>query len=81
MKIGVQFFAQLRDVAGVSGTELDLPAGATVADLLRALYAGRSALAEWDPHIRTAVGVEYVGRESALRDGDVVAVMPPVQGG
>jgi len=81
MNVRVQFFSRLRDVTGIAEIELKLTAGATVNDLLAALYARFPELAEWDAHILTAVGVEYVGRHYELRPADTVAVMPPVQGG
>ena len=81
MKIEVQLFSRLRDLAGGSRLELDLPAESTVADALARLYADRPALRAWDKHLLLAVGLEYVAREQGLRAGDSLAVMPPVQGG
>lgn len=81
MKVEVQFFSRLRDLAGVSRIEQELPDGATIRELLETLYGAFPRLREWDAHILTAVGLEYTGREQALREGDSVSVMPPVQGG
>ena len=81
MKIEVQFFSRLRDLAGGSRVELDLPAGATVGDALSRLYADHPAMQPWDKHLLLAVGLEYVGREQVLREHDSLSVMPPVQGG
>jgi molybdopterin converting factor small subunit len=81
MKIHVQFFSRLRELAGVSETELDVPAGSTSADLLELFYLRTPALREWDKSILVAAGVEFVGRDYALRPGDQISIMPPVQGG
>jgi molybdopterin converting factor small subunit len=81
MKIHVQFFSQLRDLTGRSDMDLDVPAGATAADLLEILYTRKPALREWDKSILVAAGVEFVGRDYALRRDDRIAIMPPVQGG
>ena len=81
MKVEIQFFSRLRDLAGGSRLELDLPDGATVADALTQVYADHPAIQSWDKHLLLAVGLEYVGREQTLREGDSLSVMPPVQGG
>ena len=38
-------------------------------------------LREWDGNILVAADLEYVDRDARLRDGQEVAIMPPVQGG
>lgn len=82
MKVRAQFFSRLRDIVGAASLEFDLSdEGATVRDLLTKIYAEFPELVKWDAHILTAVGVEYVGREQALKPDDTVAIMPPVQGG
>ena len=81
MKVHVQFFSRLRDLAGTSELNLNLPEGAKASDLLKTLYATAPALREWDKSILVASGVEFVGREYALKSGDEISVMPPVQGG
>lgn len=81
MKIEVQFFSRLRDVIGGSKLELDLPEGQTLDDLLARLYTEYPEMLRWDAHLLTAVGLDYAERGQALRGGDVVSIMPPVQGG
>ena len=81
MKIRVQLFSRLRDLAGGSGAEFDIPEGTTVAELLQNLYSQTPALREWDKSILVASGVEFVGRDYLLQAGDEISIMPPVQGG
>lgn len=81
MNIHVQFYAQLRDLAGVSKVDLDLPQGATVAELIERIYALKPALRAHDKSILVGAGVDFVGRDRVLNDGDEIAIMPPVQGG
>jgi molybdopterin converting factor small subunit len=81
MKIHVQFFSRLRDLAGRSEMDLDVPAEGTSADLLEMLYSQTPALREWDKSILVACGVEFVGRDYVLKPNDHISVMPPVQGG
>ena len=81
MKIHVQFYAQLRDVAGISQVDVDLREGATVAQLLEKLYESKPALRSHDPSLLVGAGVEFVERNHALSEGEEIAIMPPVQGG
>ena len=81
MKVHVQFFSRLRELAGLSEMELDVPEGTKAADLLETLYTRTPALREWDRSILVASGVEFVGREHALKPDDEISIMPPVQGG
>ena len=81
MKLRVQFFSRLRDLVGASDVELEIPEGATAADLLDAFYVQTPALRNWDKSILIASGVEFVGRDHVLRPGDEISIMPPVQGG
>jgi len=81
MRVRVQFFSRLREVAGVGELECEVPIGATVNDLLSLLYRDHPALWEWDAHLLTAIDVEYVSREQIIREGETVMLFPPVQGG
>ena len=81
MHIEVQFFSRLRDLAGASKLDLELPEGATIADLLARLYADYPKMQPWDASLLIAVGLDYAARDQVLRAGDSVSVMPPVQGG
>lgn len=82
MTVRAQFFSRLRDAAGASEVEIEIAEdAATVRNLLARLYEKFPGLEQWDAHVLTAVGVEYVGRDTALRGGECVAIMPPVQGG
>ncbi|MFN0125352.1 MAG: MoaD/ThiS family protein [Verrucomicrobiales bacterium] len=79
------FFSALRDVAGVDAVDWPWPptsgADATVSGLLGEVYARWPALAVWDGRLLVAVDLDYAARETPLRAGQEVAVMPPVQGG
>ena len=72
--IRVRLFAGLREQAGWSERELDEIA--RVADVWPALDLG-----EEPAGLLYAVNREYAERERELRDGDEVALIPPVSGG
>jgi molybdopterin converting factor small subunit len=81
MKVRVQFYAQLRDLAGVQALDVDLAEDAQVSDLLEKLYAKFPGLRDRAKGILVGAGVEFVDRDHKLRPSDEIAVMPPVQGG
>jgi len=81
VKITVKFFALLRDRAGVAETSLDLPTTATVSTATDAIAAKYPALRDLLPRIAYAVNQEYVPATTILKDGDEIALIPPVSGG
>ena len=81
MQIAVQYFSQLRELAGVTEETVELPAAATITDLLDRLYQLHPGLRQWDRQILLGIGVEFVERAHQLRPDEQVAIMPPVQGG
>ncbi|MBV8481901.1 MAG: MoaD/ThiS family protein, partial [Verrucomicrobia bacterium] len=60
---------------------LDLAPGTTVAGLLEKLYGLRPGLQQWDNCLLVATGIEYVPRDYVLKPGELISLMPPVQGG
>jgi sulfur-carrier protein len=81
MKIRVQFYAQLCDLAGIREQDVDLPKGATVRNLLEKIYSQLPALRAHDKSILIGSGVEFVDRNYNLKSGEEISIMPPVQGG
>ncbi len=68
-------------MVGQNELTLDLREGATVAGALAQLYAKFPRLGEAEKTTLIAIGVEFANRTSKLRDGDVLSLMPPLQGG
>jgi molybdopterin synthase catalytic subunit len=66
---------------GQNECALDMPDGSTAADALAQLYGKFPALQEADTTARIAIGLEFATRSSQLRDGDLLSLMPPLQGG
>ena len=81
MNVHVQFHAQLRDLAGASELNVDLPDKATIGDLLARIYEEMPALRSRDKSLLIGAGVEFVDRNHELKPGDEISIMPPVQGG
>ena len=81
MRVTVRLFARLRDLAGRPDQSVDVPAGASVADVWRALAARHPALEPFGGSVSCAVNADFARMHAAVRDGDEVAFLPPVSGG
>lgn len=79
MIVRVLFFAYLRERCGVRETSVEIPAGASVADLWDVLRARYPALEE--QRLRFAVNQAYVDNAHSLHENDELALIPPVSGG
>jgi len=79
--VSVRLFAGLRQLVGERELRMTLPDGATVGALRERLAEDYPAVRAFLPTLVCAVGEEYVPPAHPLRDGDVVAVIPPVSGG
>src|ERR671916_496907 len=80
MRLTVRLFAGLRERAGTDRLEVELPAGATVADLLAAM--GETPVGALAPRACVvAVNRTYAAPGDAIAEGDEVALVPPVSGG
>jgi molybdopterin converting factor subunit 1 len=77
MRVRVLYFGILKDAFGCAGEDVVLADGASVADLLKAV---RGSEGFWDS-IAVAVNQEYAKAEDLLKEGDEVALLPPVSGG
>ncbi|MGH2521836.1 MAG: molybdenum cofactor biosynthesis protein [Anaerolineales bacterium] len=81
MIISVLFFATLKDRAGRDRLALELDNATTVAALKSRLAADIPNLAPALPTALVSVNREFAFAEDALKDGDEVALFPPVSGG
>lgn len=81
MKVNLLFFAVLRDVTGTDAATLDLSPGATPRTIWSELRKAHPRLAGYEHPPLVAVNETYAGLDEPVRDGDVVAFIPPVSGG
>ena len=81
MTVSVLLFAGAREAAGAEAATVELPLGATVAQLRAALAAACPALAPLLPSCLLAVNAEYAAEGATIAPGDDVALIPPVSGG
>ena len=81
MRVTVLFFGVLKEMLSSESQTLDLPAGSTVDAVLehyRDLLPQQPKL--WST-LAIAVNQSYAVKGCLLRDGDEVALLPPVSGG
>jgi molybdopterin converting factor subunit 1 len=81
MQVRLLFFATLKDIVGSRELRLDVPSGATVGDVLTHLEGNYPKVKAYRPIVLTAINEEYVDLSATVRDGDEVAIFPPVSGG
>lgn len=82
MLIQVLYFGILKDSLGREREPLEVADGGTAGDAVRLLRerASNGSDAVWNS-LAVAVNREYAGLTTVLRDGDEVALLPPVSGG
>jgi molybdopterin converting factor small subunit len=82
----VLLFGGMRDALRVDRIEVTVSRPATqeainVADLLEACAEQFPMVAPWLPHLRVAVNHEYVTLQTSIKNGDEIALIPPIAGG
>ncbi len=81
MKVRVLFFARLRDLLGRESVELDSPKIRSAGDAYQILRAQYPELDAFSRSLLVAVNQEFADWETPVREGDELALFPPVSGG
>lgn len=81
VKVRVAYFARARECAGTAEEELELTPPVSVLQLFSRVMAIHPSLAEIKQVLRPLVNGKWVAEETELKDGDRVALLPPVGGG
>ena len=81
IQITVLAFARAREAVGGSQLTLSIPAGSTVDACLDEIGSRYAAITAMRAGLLTAVNEVYAAGSTPLRDGDTVALIPPVSGG
>jgi molybdopterin converting factor subunit 1 len=84
MRVELLYFGVLKEGMGMGGETVELADGVGVGELLRVLRGRTSNQSIEDrvwESLAVAVNREYAAASVVLREGDEVALLPPVSGG
>src|SRR5207253_1828451 len=81
MRVRVIYFGMLKDAVGRQLEEVELPADSSLGDLLTDRITHTPVIDNFRTVLAFAINQEYAQLKDTLRDGDEVAMLPPVSGG
>ncbi|HEX5068986.1 MAG TPA: MoaD/ThiS family protein [Vicinamibacterales bacterium] len=81
MRVRVQLFARLRELAGRSDVECEVGDGSTIADVWREVAGRHPGLAPYEASVSCARNEDFARMSAPVADGDAIAFLPPVSGG
>ncbi|MEP7362730.1 MAG: molybdenum cofactor biosynthesis protein MoaE [Acidobacteriota bacterium] len=81
MRVKVLFFGPVKDIAGRSSDEIDVPPGSSLQTIFDRYATPSPELRKMGASILMARNQEFASRDTLLADGDEVAFLPPVSGG
>ena len=81
MQVQVRLFATYREIVGAGQLAWTLRDGTTVGQLVEAVLAKYPRLLGHEKSMVLAVNHEVVRLDVVLREGDEVALLPPMSGG
>jgi molybdopterin synthase catalytic subunit len=77
----VKFFASYKEALGRDELDLELKDNSTVSDLIENLRNDHPKLGNLLETLVVSVNLEYAQYDTVLKEGDEVALLPPVSGG
>jgi len=81
MTITVKLFAIYQETYQKSELILNLPKDSKAKDVLDLILQEKSELESWRTITKLAVNLEFVSPDFPLKNGDEIALIPPVSGG
>ena len=81
IRVRVRLFARLREIAGTGLVDLELTSGSSIADAYDALRRTAPDLPVDRVAVRAALNMAFVPWDTPVKDGDELALIPPVSGG
>jgi molybdopterin synthase sulfur carrier subunit len=81
LRVTVLFFGRVRELTGLAEESLDMPAGATLADLFDRYTQRFPKLASFRASLVASQNEEFAPWDAPLAQHDTIAFLPPVSGG
>ena len=81
MKIVVKYFALLRGITGTDQDTVVIAEGLSVSELLETIRMKYPDMEKTKRDVLVSVNRNFATHEVKLKDGDEVAIFPPVSGG
>ena len=81
MRVRLVYLGMLKDLAGKGTESVEMPEGARISDLWRALVSKYPKFSDFSGSAAVAINQEYAPGDTPLSEGAEVALLPPVSGG
>lgn len=81
IKVKVKLFAIYQEIYKQKEITLKIPEKSKVKDILKIIIQEKPSLKNWENITKLAVNLEFVSPEFQVKDGDEIALIPPVSGG
>jgi molybdopterin synthase catalytic subunit len=81
MRVRVIYFGMLKDAVGRQLEDVELREPSTLRDLVEACIAKTPVIDNFRDVLAYSVNIEYANFSTPLKDGDEIAMLPPVSGG
>lgn len=81
IKIHLKLFASMKDICGFSEKDISYEQPVSVNSLIQELADSHPEISGKKDILLIAINEEYADTHTILKDGDTVAIFPPVSGG
>lgn len=81
IRVKVLYWAQAKEAAGSKEEYYELKEGERIEELIEKILERHPALGSISKSVRIAINGEIISNSSYLKEGDVVALLPPFAGG
>ncbi len=81
VNITILYFAFIKELTGVKADTMKLPYGSTIQNLLTNILNIYPQINSLIKSVKVSVNYKVVDKNTILKDGDEVALLPPISGG
>jgi molybdopterin converting factor subunit 1 len=81
ISITILYFARVKDITGVKKETMDLPPNTSIKKLLAKISLSYPDIKSILNVVKISVNYKMIDMNTILKDGDEVALLPPVSGG